>query len=152
VTERAVRIVIDARYINDHFPGIGRYVYNLIRALAELGAQHELIALHNPGLPNTRHDLTVLSGLAVQLVATHYRPFSLAEQTELPRLVRELRADMFHAPYYVRPYFRLPCPTIVTLYDAIPRLFPREVSARARGRVDPHNPMAKPRSSHHIGL
>jgi alpha-1,3-rhamnosyl/mannosyltransferase len=127
-----MRIVIDARYINDHFPGIGRYVYNLARALAELASPHTLVALHNPDLPNTRHDLAVLSGPAVQLAATDCRPFSLAEQTELPRLVRELRADLFHTPYYVRPYFRLPCPAIVTLYDAIPRLFPREVSARAR--------------------
>src|SRR5262249_32968913 len=32
----------------------------------------------------------------------------------------------------VRPYTGLPCPAVVTLYDAIPHLFPNEVSPRAR--------------------
>ena len=30
-----MRIAIDGRYIQDHFPGIGRYTYNLVQALAE---------------------------------------------------------------------------------------------------------------------
>jgi len=29
-----MRVGIDGRYIADHYPGIGRYAYNLIRALA----------------------------------------------------------------------------------------------------------------------
>ncbi len=60
------------------------------------------------------------------------RPFSAAEQLAVPQLLRRLRADLYHAPYYVRPYAGLPCPAVVTLYDAIPRLFPGEVSLRAR--------------------
>ena len=128
-----MRIVIDGRYVNDHFPGIGRYVYNLLSALGELATAHTFAVLYNPDLPNTRYDMAALAKYpSLRLVATRLRPFSLAEQTRLPRLLRSLQADLFHATYYVRPYFGLPCPSITTLYDTIPRLFPSEVSPRAR--------------------
>jgi alpha-1,3-rhamnosyl/mannosyltransferase len=128
-----VRIVIDARYISDHFPGIGRYVYNLLVALAELDQPHTFVALYNPDLPNTRFDIAALSRYPhMRLVATRLRPFSLTEQTTLPPLLKTMQSQLYHTPYYVRPYFRLPCPAVVTLYDAIPRLFPKEVAPRAR--------------------
>jgi alpha-1,3-rhamnosyl/mannosyltransferase len=128
-----MRIAVDARYVADHFPGIGRYVYNLLLALAGLDQPHTLVVLHNPALPNRRHDMAALARFpAVELVDTNARPFSAAEQIAIPRLLRRLRADLYHAPYYVRPYAGLPCPSVVTLYDAIPRLFPAEASPRAR--------------------
>jgi glycosyltransferase involved in cell wall biosynthesis len=128
-----MRIAIDARHIADHFPGIGRYVYNLLLGLAALDQPHTLIVLHNPALPNSRHDMGALARFpSIELVATTARPFSAAEQIAVPLLLRRLRADLYHAPYYVRPYAGLLCPAIVTLYDAIPRLFPAEVSLRAR--------------------
>ena len=128
-----MRIVIDGRYISDHFPGIGRYVYNLLIALAELPQPHQFAVLYNPDLLNTRYDIAALSRRRpLRLVATRVRPFSAAEQTIIPRMLRTMRADLYHAPYYVRPYAGLPCPSITTLYDAIPRLFPGETSPRAR--------------------
>jgi hypothetical protein len=128
-----VRIVIDARYINDHFPGIGRYVYNLVLALGELDQPHNFAVLYNPELTNTRYDMAALARLpTLRLVATRQRPFSAGEQLALPRALRSMRADLFHAPYYIRPYAGLPCRSITTLYDIIPRRFPGEVSPRAR--------------------
>lgn len=128
-----MRIAIDARYVSDHFPGIGRYLYNTLRALTELEHAHTLLVLHNPALPNTRHDLLALADSPqVELVVTDARPFSPGEQVAVPHLLRRISADVFHAPYYIRPYVGLPCPVAVTLYDAIPRLFPGEVSRRAR--------------------
>ena len=128
-----MRIVIDARYINDHFPGIGRYVYNLLLALGELDQPHSFVVLYNPALTNTRYDMAALAHFAtLRLVATRLRPFSAAEQLALPRMLRLMQADLYHAPYYIRPYARLPCPSITTLYDIIPRRFPEEVSPRAR--------------------
>jgi alpha-1,3-rhamnosyl/mannosyltransferase len=132
-----MRIAIDARYVYDHFPGIGRYVYNLLLALAALDQPHTLVVLYNPALPNTRHDLAALRRFrSVELVTTSARPFSTSEQVAIPRLLRRFRADLYHAPYYVRPYVGLPCPSVVTLYDAIPRLFPAEAALRARVLFD----------------
>ncbi|MBC8159575.1 MAG: glycosyltransferase family 4 protein, partial [Roseiflexaceae bacterium] len=145
-----MNIAIDARYVADHFPGIGRYTYNLIRALAELKTPHQLHVLHNPALRNTRFDLESLATLpGLQLVPTAARTFSLAEQARIPALLRRLRADVYHAPYYLRPYVALPCRSVTTLYDAIPRLFPADVSPRARLLFDTLTRLAI-RSSYHI--
>lgn len=134
---RPLRIVIDARYIADHFPGIGRYVYNLLRALGELEHPHRLLALHNPGLPNRRFDIAALAALpAIELVETAAHPFRPGEHLAIPQLLRRLRADCYHATYYVRPYLGLPCPTVTTLYDIIPRRFPAEASQNARLMFD----------------
>ena len=128
-----MRIVIDARYVNDHFPGIGRYVYNLLLALGELDQPHSFVVLYNPALTNTRYDMAALAhSPTLRLVATRLRPFSAGEQLALPRMLRTMQADLYHAPYYIRPYAGLPCPSITTLYDIIPRRFPEEVAPRAR--------------------
>jgi glycosyltransferase involved in cell wall biosynthesis len=132
-----VRIVIDARYVNDHFPGIGRYVYNLLLALGELDQPHSFVVLYNPALTNTRYDMAALAhSPALRLVATRLRPFSAGEQLALPRVLRTMQADLYHAPYYIRPYAGLHCPSITSLYDIIPRRFPEEVSPRARRLFD----------------
>jgi alpha-1,3-rhamnosyl/mannosyltransferase len=132
-----MRIAIDARYVADHFPGIGRYLYNLLIALAGLEHPHTLIVLYNPALANTRHPIAALARFpAVELVATGARPFTPGEQVAIPRLLRRLGAELYHAPYYVRPYAGLPCPSVTTLYDIIPRLFPAAVSLPARRLFD----------------
>lgn len=128
-----MRIGIDARYVNDHFPGIGRYVMNLVRALGTLPHGHQLLILINPQLPNTRHNVEQLRTLpTVELVETHVPPFSLRQQWEIPLLARRLRLDVFHAPYYLRPYVGLPCPSVVTIYDLIGRRIPEALPARSR--------------------
>lgn len=128
-----MRIGIDARYISDHFPGIGRYVMNLSLALAPLAPPHTLVLLYNPHLPNTRHDLDRLRPFpAVEMVPTLAPPFSLREQWEIPRLARTLRLDLLHSPYYLKPYVGLPCPSVVTIYDLIGRRLPGTLSLRGR--------------------
>jgi alpha-1,3-rhamnosyl/mannosyltransferase len=128
-----MRIGIDARYVYDHFPGIGRYVANLVRALSELTHEHTLVLLGNPDLPNTRHDLGALTGQSnVEVVVVKIKPFSLEEQLVLPRLVRRLRLDVLHSPYYVKPYAPLSCPSVVTIYDLIGRRFPKTLSRHGR--------------------
>jgi alpha-1,3-rhamnosyl/mannosyltransferase len=125
-----MRIGIDARYIHDHFPGIGRYTYNLILALAATGDE-TFVVVHNPALPNTRFDVAALGRLpGVELVASAARPFSLAEQWQLPRLAGRLKLDVWHAPYYIAPY-RLPCPLVVTVHDAISSRYPQYLPSLA---------------------
>lgn len=53
-----MNIVFDARVIQDHFPGIGRYAYNLLAELPELLRGDEtLTVLHDPSAKNTRYRL-----------------------------------------------------------------------------------------------
>ena len=128
---RQLRILTDGRYIQDHFPGIGRYVVNLAQAMIPLlGEDERLVLLHDPTQPS-RWDLTALAGERVQLVNVPISPFSLRQQWIIPRILRRLEADLYHSPYYLMPY-RPGVPTVVTMYDLIPLLFPQQVSLPAR--------------------
>ena len=55
-----MRIALDGRTIQDHFPGIGRYTFNLALALAESGPANDILLLHNQRDRNTRFELDLL--------------------------------------------------------------------------------------------
>jgi glycosyltransferase involved in cell wall biosynthesis len=121
---------LDGRTATPHFPGIGRYVRNLARALLPLlAADERLVLLHDPrhesdwGLPDADGRL-LWAPLPVS-------PFSLRQQWAVPRLLRQHGAAVYHSTYYLMAY-RPGVPTLLTLYDFIPQLFPGTVSARAR--------------------
>jgi alpha-1,3-rhamnosyl/mannosyltransferase len=119
--------VIDGRYIQDHFPGIGRYTFNLIDALARIAPDEKFSVLFNPALKNTRYDLNALVRYPnVHLHRVDALTFSLREQWHLPGVIGGLRADVFHSPYYLKPYLTRGS-SVVTLFDLIPTLFPPEV-------------------------
>jgi alpha-1,3-rhamnosyl/mannosyltransferase len=148
-----MRIGIDARYVYDHFPGIGRYVHSLAAALGEVEHGHTLLLLVNPALRSSRLDLRELRRFpAIELVETSARPFSLAEQAQVPLLARRLRLDLLHCPYYIRPYGPLPCPSVTTIYDLIGRRFPRLLPWRGRLLFDLATRLAIRRSRRLIAI
>ncbi|MCI0478329.1 MAG: glycosyltransferase family 4 protein, partial [Anaerolineales bacterium] len=120
---------IDGRYIQDHFPGIGRYTYNLIDALARVAPDDRFVVLHNPALKNSRYDIAALARHPnVKLCRVDAPTFSLREQFEL----LTFNFELVHSPYFIKPYF-LRIPSVVTIFDLIPLLFPNDVpSTRAR--------------------
>jgi glycosyltransferase involved in cell wall biosynthesis len=122
--------VLDARTATPHFPGIGRYVGNLARAMAPLleGDEH-LTMLHDPA-----HPLPLKASPAVQMLPVDTSPFSAAQQIVLPRLLERLQADLYHSAYFLMPYAPRPrgTPTLLTVYDLIPLLFPQQSTLRAR--------------------
>jgi alpha-1,3-rhamnosyl/mannosyltransferase len=123
--------VLDARTATDHFPGIGRYVVNLVQAMVPLLGESERLNLLYDRAQPVPAGLTALSGGQVGEIAVPYSPFSIGQQWSIPRLLRHLGADVYHSPYYLMPY----CPgvpTLVTVYDLIPLRFPQYTSARAR--------------------
>ncbi|MCL4465447.1 MAG: glycosyltransferase family 4 protein [Chloroflexi bacterium] len=125
-----MRIGIDGRYIQDHFPGIGRYTYNLVDRLARLRGE-DFVLFHNPALPNSRYDLDLLGRLAhLRLRSTAIPTFSWQEQVLLRRIVRQEGIAVFHSPYYIMPYFFLPCPSVVTIHDVFPAHFPQYLPSR----------------------
>ncbi|HEX6387741.1 MAG TPA: glycosyltransferase family 1 protein [Anaerolineae bacterium] len=122
--------VLDARSATNHFPGIGRYVSNLAQAMgAQLGAEERLLLLQDSSR-RSRWQLP-LATEQVQRLEMAVSPFALRQQWQIPRCLRGQQARLYHSPYYLMPYWtRLP--TVLTLYDQIPRRFPHMVSARAR--------------------
>ncbi len=123
---------LDGRVIQDHFPGLGRYAFNLARALAIAAPQDELILLYDPAARNARYPLAALGELAnVRLVPATAPLFALREQWRLPRQLAPLGLDAFHAPYLFHPYF-LPVPSVFTAYDLIPLRYPAYYRVRER--------------------
>ncbi|HOT90312.1 MAG TPA: glycosyltransferase family 1 protein [Anaerolineae bacterium] len=119
--------VLDARTATPHFPGIGRYVTNLARALIpQLTPDERLTIFFDPA-----HPLDLPAGDVAHCLPVAVSPFSLKQQWVIPHLLRQLRADLYHSAYYLMPY-RPGVPTLLTLYDLIPIYFPEHSTVRAR--------------------
>jgi alpha-1,3-rhamnosyl/mannosyltransferase len=126
-----MKLCLDGRTITTHFPGIGRYTFNLTRRLTQLlNKDEQLILLRNPTWPSL-WDLTALASKQVEVVDIPVSPFSLRQQWGIPHLLRRYQADLYHSPYHLMPYHP-GVPTIVTVYDLIPLVHPQSVSVRAR--------------------
>ncbi len=134
MTEPSI-IAIDGRYIQDHFPGIGRYTYNLVDALARVAPDERFVVLHNPALENTRYDIAALTHHHnIELRQVDIATFSLAEQYRLPFAIRHASQPfaLFHSPYYIKPYWT-PVRSVVTIFDLIPLRAPdHSLGRRAR--------------------
>lgn len=124
-----LRIVIDGRYIQDRFPGIGRYTYNLIRALGACATDDEFVVLHDPSLPNTRYDVTALGTLPGVVLEPASAPLAPGRPRRSARALARLAPGLFHAPHYRKPY-RLPCPSVTTVHDVIPLRCPAALPSR----------------------
>jgi alpha-1,3-rhamnosyl/mannosyltransferase len=119
----ALHIAVDCRVVDPRYPGVGRAALETARALAELGAARRLSLLIPPGEPSP--DLAALGGYGgVELVDVGAPIRTPADQWALPRLLRKLRPDVYHATYFAVPAL-VPGRMVVTIYDLIPRLFPQ---------------------------
>jgi alpha-1,3-rhamnosyl/mannosyltransferase len=118
-----LKVVLDGRCIQDHFPGIARYSYNLARALATV-ADEPVDVLVDPTAVNRHYDLAELArapGLRLRpIVAPVFSPAGIL-RTSLA--VRWSRAEMYHSPYYLRPPI-VPSRSVVTVFDLISETFP----------------------------
>jgi glycosyltransferase involved in cell wall biosynthesis len=120
-----MHFVIDGRYIQDHFPGIGRYTYQLACALTAMAPDETFSILYDPRAHNSRYDLNdLLSRENVREVVAPVGVLSADQQISIPRLLNRLKPDVYHSPYYVLP-FAASCPMVVTVHDLIPEVYPK---------------------------
>ncbi|MDP2728678.1 MAG: glycosyltransferase family 1 protein [Dehalococcoidia bacterium] len=115
----SLRIGIDGRYLQDHFPGIGRYTFHLVKELAKLDGPETFVVFYDPSAVNSRFDLRSLEGARVVLWPLAIPPFSLQSQISLPLALRRARVDIFHSPHYPLPLLAH-CRLVCTIHDAIP--------------------------------
>lgn len=118
--------ILDARTAVPHFPGIGRYVRSLASALAGLLDAHEQLTLLQDLTDDERF---TLDNPRVDVAGASASPFGLRQQWRIPPLLAG--AAVYHSPYYLMPY-RPGVPTVLTVYDLIPQLFPGSVPLRGR--------------------
>jgi alpha-1,3-rhamnosyl/mannosyltransferase len=121
-----VIVVIDGRTIQDHFPGIARYTFNLTGALTQIASSLEMALLYNPSATSTRLALPNL-----RLIACPTSPFSIQQQWQVPRQLHQVQATVYHSPYYLMPY-RPGLPTVFTCHDLIPLIYPEYFTSTQR--------------------
>jgi len=115
-----MRIVIDARMITEAMHGIARYTYNLADRLTRMDPKNEYILLVGNDC------LTGFAGDRPDCRLEHIRSkfISMAEQVELPKVLKSLKADLFHSPSFAAPLF-CPCRLIMTVHDVNHMVFPQ---------------------------
>ncbi len=129
------RIALDGRYIQDHFPGIGRYTYELARCLPPLAPDWEFLLLSDPHAVNTRFGWEALVRWPnMRRIPVEASPFGAQHQWAVPRLLRRHGVALYHSPYFLMPY-HLPCPSVVTIHDLIPLRFPQSLPRPHQARL-----------------
>ena len=114
-----MRVCVDGRYLRDDHPGVSRYLFNLLRGLTEVAGAPELVVLADARADGPRHPLEELRRRGLRLWPSPSRPRTARDELALPALLRRLRADVFHAPFYATPGL-CPCPRVVTVFDTLP--------------------------------
>jgi glycosyltransferase involved in cell wall biosynthesis len=113
---RGPRVLVDATAVPENRGGVGRYVDQLLPALAELGAD---LAVVCQGRDEAHYGERLPAADVVPApAAIAGRPARLAwEQAGLPRLARRVGAAVLHCPHYTMPVLS-PVPVVTTLHDA----------------------------------
>ena len=114
----AHNIGIDARKLTDF--GIGTYIQNLVRALAEADRENQYVLF-----VGASHD-GLLDGLPdnFRLVVERSPVYSVRELFALSWRLFRRRLDLYHATHYVLPAY-VPCKAVVTIHDIIHLLYPQ---------------------------
>ncbi len=115
--DRSHTIGIDARKVEDF--GIGTYIRQLVRGLAEIDERNRYILFVGPKGRNALADLP--ENFILQ--TTRSPVYSVRELYAMSWHILRTRLDLFHATHYVLPAWS-PCRTIVTIHDIIHLLFP----------------------------
>lgn len=106
-------VVIDVRMIGPVGHGIGEYVRDLVLGLSEIpDKKYEIHLLVSKDLPET----DPLRGVSHTVMNSRF--LSVSEMVEVPRVLKKLKADLFHSPSF-SAYPFLSTPTIYTVHDLI---------------------------------
>jgi glycosyltransferase involved in cell wall biosynthesis len=110
-----MRIVIDCRCVFDGCGGIGNYTRSLVQALGKVNSRDEVTLLHSSARPwHPILDQPNARSLPV--------PAAMLdgdwEQFELPVLLEELGAHLYHNPTFALPIVS-PCPLVTTIHDVV---------------------------------
>ncbi len=111
------KIAIDARKIRDF--GIGTYVRNLIRGLAEIDRENSYFLITGPAGREALKNLPENFRVTIQRSPV----YSIRELFTLSQHLLRLRVDLYHATHYVMPLI-VPCRAVVTIHDIIHLLYP----------------------------
>lgn len=116
-------IGIDARMIEDEFTGIGRYSYNLLRALGRVDKINSYIVFKN-----SRCRKSLIFGERFSEINVPYPKFDFREHFYFSTKIKEKKIDVFHSLHYVGPVVGQ-AKKIITIHDLMALNFPNFFSA-----------------------
>src|SRR3990167_5758127 len=107
-----MKIAIDARMINAS--GIGRYLRNLLEELQKLDGANEYYVLHL----KSDYDTLVYHTDNFHKILADFMWYTIEEQIRLPRILKQINADLVHLPHFNVPIF-YKGKFVVTIHDLI---------------------------------
>lgn len=96
-----MRIGIDARMYRSGVAGIGRYSQNLIKYLLEIDRDDEFVLFMTPEDKKEFENFKIKNSLKIvnyklKIITTDIPHYSIAEQTQLPKIIKKEKVDLMH--------------------------------------------------------
>ena len=142
-----MNIGIDARWIFPQLSGIGLHTRELIRHLALLdnpGPHHyTLFFQHEDVMRELQQTPELQNHPAFSYQLVPYSPFAPASQLQLPRMIRDLKLDVFHSTNWMVPFRAFPrgrqgaTACLITIHDMIPMKHPEFTPRALKTRLLP---------------
>ncbi len=116
-----MNIIIDARMVNEHLSGIGRYTFEIIKNIYSMDDVKIKLLVNDTILAkNIFGEFSNINFLKIKS-----KWLSISEQFELPLILNKYKKDhIFHSPSYVSSPF-IKCKTIMTIHDLNHLEFPQ---------------------------
>ena len=113
-----MRVIVNGWFLSRKDTGSGQYLHSLLHHLPAPTPELDLhIVAPQPSSQSPGWQLHVREAGNTPLSKLRF------EQLEIPRIARQLQADVLHVPYWAPP-LRSPTPLVVTVHDIIPLLLP----------------------------
>src|SRR6266446_923775 len=122
-----MKIAFDLRRIKNL--GIGRYMKDLVEAILAQEPLGDYLLILPPGA----EDMIRAGNSSAKTITPKLKYYSIREQIQLPRILRDHKVDLLHAPHFMLPLVR-PCPSVVTIHDVIGLTWKEDLRSRI-GRV-----------------
>ncbi len=117
-----MKIAFDLRRMGN--PGIGRYMKCLVEEILQQEPKHDYLLILAPEAGAIRS-----SSARVTRISSRAGYYSIREQVDLPRMLREHNVDLLHSPHFLLPLLR-PCPTVVTIHDVVYIACPQDLESQ----------------------
>ena len=144
----ALRLGVNALfYLPGEVGGSETYLLESLRALARRPDRPDLVLFTNAENDRLlRAEFPAAEAVPSGIAAANRFARILAEQFQLPRLVRRARPDVLWSPGYTAPAF-CACPQVVSILDVQYKRFPQDVSWLAARAMDVLYPLAARRAA-----
>lgn len=122
-----MKLVYDMRLLTGQMHGMARYALELLNDLLKEDPELDVGVL----IRKPQHSSWLPSDPRLKVLICDLPPYGLKAQLRLPSLLKGLKPDMYHCPFYAPPVL-FKGPLVFTVHDLIHLRFPKDHSMRHR--------------------